>query len=152
MQTSAFFKKDNHNKFPIKNSKCLLLLRKKMYLIKWLRFPCYFLTLFLPGEGGISPYMNVTWPLRLGIGLTWRHIFKSWFRFDMEFKYLIRMEYELIILKFMDNAFQFFISSYTIYSKNGYVPHCLDLVLNGLLTRRNFWCIPGMLEHYTIPK
>ena len=27
------------------------------------------LTLFLPGEGGISPYMNVTWPLWLGIGL-----------------------------------------------------------------------------------
>ena len=30
--------------------------------------------------------------------------------------------------------------------------HCLDLVLNGLLTRRNFWRIPGMLENYTIPK
>ena len=30
--------------------------------------------------------------------------------------------------------------------------HCLDLVLNGLLTRRNFWRIPGMLESYTIPK
>ena len=30
--------------------------------------------------------------------------------------------------------------------------HCLDLVLNGLLTRRNFWCIPGMLGNYTIPK
>ena len=30
--------------------------------------------------------------------------------------------------------------------------HCLDLDLNGLLTSRNFWCIPGMLELYTIPK
>ena len=30
--------------------------------------------------------------------------------------------------------------------------HCLDLVLNGLLTRRNFWRIPGMLENYMIPK
>ena len=30
--------------------------------------------------------------------------------------------------------------------------HCLDLDLNSLLTWRNFWCIPGMLEHYTIPK
>ena len=30
--------------------------------------------------------------------------------------------------------------------------HYLDLVLNGLLTRRNFWCIPGMLGNYTIPK
>ena len=30
--------------------------------------------------------------------------------------------------------------------------HCLDLDLNGLLTRRNFWRIPGMLGHYTIPK
>ena len=30
--------------------------------------------------------------------------------------------------------------------------HCLDLDLNGFLTRRNFWCIPGMLGHYTIPK
>ena len=30
--------------------------------------------------------------------------------------------------------------------------HCLDLVLNGLLTRSNFWCIPGMLGNYTIPK
>ena len=27
------------------------------------------LTLFLPGEGRISPYMSVTWPSRLGIGL-----------------------------------------------------------------------------------
>jgi hypothetical protein len=31
-------------------------------------------------------------------------------------------------------------------------PHCLDLDLNGLLTRRNFGCIPGMLGTYTIPK
>ena len=31
-------------------------------------------------------------------------------------------------------------------------PHCLDLVLNGLLTRRNFWRIPGLLGNYTIPK
>ena len=30
--------------------------------------------------------------------------------------------------------------------------HCLDLVLNGLLTRRNFGHIPGMLGNYTIPK
>ena len=30
--------------------------------------------------------------------------------------------------------------------------HCLDLVLNGLLTRRNFWRIPGLLGNYTIPK
>ena len=30
--------------------------------------------------------------------------------------------------------------------------HCLDLVLNGLLTRRKFWRIPGMLGNYTIPK
>ena len=30
--------------------------------------------------------------------------------------------------------------------------HCLDLVMNGLLTRRNFWHISGMLENYTIPK
>ena len=27
------------------------------------------LNLFLPGEGGISPYMNVMRPLQLGIGL-----------------------------------------------------------------------------------
>ena len=32
------------------------------------------------------------------------------------------------------------------------IPHCLDLDLNGLLTRRNFWHIPGMLGNYTIPK
>ena len=31
-------------------------------------------------------------------------------------------------------------------------PHCLGLDLNGLLTRRNFWSIPGMLENYMIPK
>ena len=30
--------------------------------------------------------------------------------------------------------------------------HCLDLDLNGLLTRRNFWRVPGMLGNYTIPK
>ena len=30
--------------------------------------------------------------------------------------------------------------------------HCLDLHLNGLLTRHNFWRIPGMLGNYTIPK
>ena len=30
--------------------------------------------------------------------------------------------------------------------------HCLDLDLNGLLIRRNFLCIPGMLGNYTIPK
>ena len=30
--------------------------------------------------------------------------------------------------------------------------HCLDLDLNGLLTRRNFWHIPGMLGNHTIPK
>ena len=29
---------------------------------------------------------------------------------------------------------------------------CLDLDLNSLLSRRNFWSIPGMLENYTIPK
>ena len=28
--------------------------------------------------------------------------------------------------------------------------HCLDLDLNAQNTRRNFWCIPGMLETYTI--
>ena len=32
------------------------------------------------------------------------------------------------------------------------ISHCLDLDLNGLLTRRNFWHIPGMLGNYTIPK
>ena len=31
-------------------------------------------------------------------------------------------------------------------------PHCLNLDLNGLLTRRNFWHILGMLGNYTIPK
>ena len=36
--------------------------------------------------------------------------------------------------------------------KVGDISHCLDLVLNGLLTRRNFWRIPGMLGNYTIPK
>ena len=30
--------------------------------------------------------------------------------------------------------------------------HCLDLDLNGLLTRRNIWCIPDLLGNYTIPK
>ena len=30
--------------------------------------------------------------------------------------------------------------------------HCFYLDLNGLLTRRNFGCIPGMLGTYTIPK
>ena len=30
--------------------------------------------------------------------------------------------------------------------------HCLDLDLNGLLTRRIFWRIPGLLGNYTIPK
>ena len=30
--------------------------------------------------------------------------------------------------------------------------HCLGLDLNGLLTRRNFWSIPAMLENYSIPK
>ena len=30
--------------------------------------------------------------------------------------------------------------------------HCLDLYLNGLLTGCNFWCIPGLLGNYTIPK
>ena len=30
--------------------------------------------------------------------------------------------------------------------------HCLDLDMNGLLTRRNFWHILGMLGHYAIPK
>ena len=30
-------------------------------------------------------------------------------------------------------------------NKRGAHAHCLDLVLNGLLTRRNFWHIPGML-------
>ena len=34
----------------------------------------------------------------------------------------------------------------------GQVSHSLDLDLNGLLTRRNFGCIPGMLGTYTIPK
>ena len=32
------------------------------------------------------------------------------------------------------------------------VPHCLDLDLNGLLTRRNFCRIPGLLGNDTIPK
>ena len=30
--------------------------------------------------------------------------------------------------------------------------HCLDLDLNGLFTRRDFWLISGMLGNYTIPK
>ena len=30
--------------------------------------------------------------------------------------------------------------------------HCLDLDLNGLLTRRNLWSIPGIIGNYTIPK
>ena len=34
----------------------------------------------------------------------------------------------------------------------GQISHSLDLDLNGLLTRRNFGCIPGMLGTYTIPK
>ena len=33
-----------------------------MYLI-------WYLTLFLPAKGGISPYMSVTWPSLVGIGL-----------------------------------------------------------------------------------
>ena len=45
-----------------------------------------------------------------------------------------------------------FLAFITMEVKDNYAPHCLDLDLNGLLTRRNFWCIPGMLEHYTIPK
>ena len=39
-----------------------------------------------------------------------------------------------------------------INGSHGALSHGLDLVLNGLLTRRNFWSIPGMLENYTIPK
>ena len=35
---------------------------------------------------------------------------------------------------------------------NHTLSHCLGLDLNGLLTRRNFWHIPGMLGSYTIPK
>ena len=35
---------------------------------------------------------------------------------------------------------------------NKIIPHCLDLDLNGLLPRRNFWRIPGMLGNCTIPK
>ena len=30
--------------------------------------------------------------------------------------------------------------------------HCLDLDLNGLLTRLNFWRIPDMLRNHKIPK
>ena len=30
--------------------------------------------------------------------------------------------------------------------------HWLNLVLNGLLTRHNFWCISGLPGNYTIPK
>ena len=37
-------------------------------------------------------------------------------------------------------------------SNSEYRTHCLYLDLNGLLTRRNFGCIPGMLGSYTIPK
>ena len=32
------------------------------------------------------------------------------------------------------------------------ITHCFDLDLNDLKTRHNFWCIPGMLGTYTIPK
>ena len=45
-----------------------------------------------------------------------------------------------------------FASNSEVNSTNGATAHCLDLVLNGLLTRRNFWHIPGMLGNYTIPK
>ena len=38
-----------------------------------------------------------------------------------------------------------------IFNPTLHGPHCLDLDLNGHLTRRNFWHIPGMLENYTIP-
>ena len=48
----------------------------------------------------------------------------------------------MLIIKFWTNKNE------AIY----YLAHCLDLVLNGLLTRRNFWRIPGMLGNYTIPK
>ena len=40
---------------------------------------------------------------------------------------------------------------WTFFAK-GWFSHCLGLDLNGLLTRHNFWRIPGMLENHTIPK
>ena len=39
-----------------------------------------------------------------------------------------------------------------VTSWGGVLTHCLDLDLNGLLTRHNFWRISGMLGNYTIPK
>ena len=37
------------------------------------------LTLFLPALGGISPYMSVTWPSPVGIGLSHVHCFRIFF-------------------------------------------------------------------------
>ena len=37
---------------------------------------CLFLTLFLPTKDGISPYMSVTWPSLVGIGLI-NHFYKN---------------------------------------------------------------------------
>ena len=47
-----------------------LMNNKSMYLDRW---PVRRLTLFLPAMGGISPYMNVTWPSPVGIGLRIRY-------------------------------------------------------------------------------
>ena len=68
--------------------------------------------------------------------------------FQQYFQSLITRQFRFLTFSISTYVFaKFLISNKLIYQS-----HCLDLDLNGLLTRRNFWQIPGMLENYPIPK
>ena len=44
---------------------------KETFLYNFVKIYAKYLTLFLPAKGGISPYMSVTWPSPVGIGLSY---------------------------------------------------------------------------------
>ena len=94
-------------------------------------------------------------------------IMESWWWFlDCDSPKHWSWHYTVVILKINNPQFGkiFFSKSFDVYyvmdlsrliterAHNSICTHCLDLDLNGLLTRCNFWRIPGMLGNYTIPK
>ena len=60
---------------------------------------------------------------------------------------LTQMQVRYFLRRWRDyNLMKWLISSWLFTKLDDFLPHCLDLVLNGLLTRRNFWRIPGLQE------
>ena len=95
----------------------------------WLK-PCYPGTPCISKRSRVAPYSEI-------YNNCWSHMLLT----DQNF-----ISFLNIWAISISSAFQNFRSEIYLHTS-----HCLDLDLKGLLTRRKFWRIPGMLENYTIP-